>query len=55
MPKVKVNTMKNIKTTVWAITFEPEVVDSRRDFWLDVTCYWWKHFVMTRFASRDVK
>ena len=43
MPKVKVNTIKNIKTTVWAITFEPEVVESRRDFWLDIKCYWWKH------------
>ena len=53
-PKIKVNTIKNIKTTVWVITFEPEVVESRRDLWLDVNCYWWKHF-MSRFASRDVK
>ena len=40
MPKVKVTIIKHIKTTVWAITFEPEVVESRRDFWLDVKCYW---------------
>ena len=34
---------QHIKTTVWAISFEPEVVESHRDFWLDVKCYWWKH------------
>ena len=60
MPKVKVNTIKNIKTTVWAITFEPEDVESRRDFWLDANCYWRNTYqnypaVMTRFASRDIK
>ena len=29
---------KNIKTTVWAITFDPGVVESRRELWLDVKC-----------------
>ena len=37
---VKVNVIKDIKTTVWAITFEPEVAETSVFFW---KFYWCKY------------
>ena len=44
----KVKVIKNIKTTLWAINFEPEVVE---------TSGWLQNVSddNTRFASRDIK
>ena len=57
--KVKVKVSKNMKTTVWARTFEPEVVETSG--WLqnvpdENTILAYRHDVWrTFFASHDVK
>ena len=51
--KVKVKVTENTKTTIWAITFEPEAVETSGWFLSEVLS---PHDVrLTVFASRDVK
>ena len=43
MSKVKVRVTKNMKCTDWAVTFEPDVIETSG--WLHFSPYWQSHFV----------